>query len=80
MTSSEKLLQKMRNNPVDWRIEDLETIAKQYDVGIRKSGGSHVVFTHTSWTQMLCVPARRPIKPIYIKKFLLLISELRGDV
>ena len=67
MTSEEKILQKMRNNPRDWRIEELETLAKTYGITVRKSGGSHVVFTHPEWVQMLCVPARRPIKPIYIK-------------
>jgi hypothetical protein len=78
MTSSDKLLERMRNNPRDWRIEDLERIAKQFGIQTRKPGGSHVVFTHTNWIQMLCVPAHRPIKPIYIKKFLLLIDELVG--
>ncbi len=78
MVKIEKLLVKMRLNPYDWRIEQLESIAKHYGVSIRKSGGSHVVFTHPDWLEMLCVPARRPIKPIYIKKLLLLLETL-GD-
>ncbi|HGC5940573.1 TPA: hypothetical protein ACIZCU_001383 [Legionella pneumophila] len=32
MTKSEKILNKMKANPKDWRIEQLETIAKQYGV------------------------------------------------
>lgn len=76
MTKSEKLLHKMKTNPQDWRIEQLETIAKQYGVAIRKTGGSHVVFDHPDWVELLCVPAHRPIKPIYIKKFIALIESL----
>ena len=46
MKDAHKLLQKMRNNPLDWRIENLETIARYYGINIRKSGGSHVIFDH----------------------------------
>jgi len=71
-----KILEKMRNNPHDWRIEQLESIAKWYDIKIRKSGGSHVVFYHPRWIELLSVPAHRPIKPIYIKKLVSLIDTL----
>ena len=76
MTKSEKILNKMKTNPKDWRIEQLETIAHQYGVAVRKTGGSHVVFDHNDWIQLLCVPAHRPIKPIYVKKFIALIECL----
>ena len=74
MGNKNKLLDKMRGNPRDWRIEHLETIAKHYHITVRKTGGSHVVFDHPGWVELLCVPARRPIKPIYIKKFILMIG------
>jgi hypothetical protein len=77
MANALKLLSKMRNNPQDWRIEQLEVIADYYGINVRKSGGSHVVFDHPQWIELLCVPAHRPIKPIYIKKLLLLIDLLR---
>ena len=73
-----KLLEKMQQSPLDWRIEQLESLAKHYGINIRKSGGSHVVFDHPSVIELLCVPAHRPIKPIYIKKFLSFI-EMLGD-
>ena len=79
MTKSEKTLNKMKANPKDWRIEQLETIARQYGVTVRKTGGSHVVFDHDDWIELLCVPARRPIKPIYVKKFIALIDALEVD-
>lgn len=64
MTTTKKLLEKMRHNPRDWRIDQLETIARHYGINVRKSGGSHVVFDHAKWIELLCVPAHRPIKPI----------------
>ncbi len=76
MANVNKILEKMRRNPLDWPIEQLESIAKQYGINIRKSGGSHVVFDHSDWVELLCIPARRPIKPIYIKRFILLIDRL----
>jgi predicted RNA binding protein YcfA (HicA-like mRNA interferase family) len=78
VTSAQKNLDKMRSNPLDWKIEQLETIAKQFEIKVRKSGGSHVVFSHPNWIDLLCVPARRPIKPIYIKKLVSLIDSLGG--
>lgn len=81
MTSASKLLEKMRHHPQDWRIEQLENVAKEYKINIRKSGGSHVIFDHPKWVELLSVPARRPIKPIYVKKFISLIDTLgeNGD-
>jgi hypothetical protein len=43
---------------------------------VRKSGGSHVTFEHPRSQVILSVPARRPIKPIYIKHFIALIDRV----
>ena len=47
----------MKANPNDWRIDQLETVARQYAVVVRKTGGSHVVFDHDDWVELLCVPS-----------------------
>jgi hypothetical protein len=78
MTGINKKLEKMRTNPREWRIEQLETIALHYGINVRKSGGSHVVFDHPAWIELLCVPAHRAIKPIYVKKFVELIDLLEN--
>ena len=80
MGKSEKHIEKMRTNPKDWRIEQLETVARKYGINVRKSGGSHVVFEHPDWIEQLCVPAHRPIKPIYVKRFLKLIESLEEEL
>lgn len=76
MSKIDKMLGQMRHNPKDWRIDSLEGIAKRIGMKVRKSGGSHVVFMHDSSDLIVTVPAKRPIKPIYIKQFLVLVNEI----
>jgi len=76
MSNIEKILEKMRRNPRDWRIKQIATVAERYRVMARKTGGSHVIFSHPNWIELLTIPAHRPIKPIYIKKFIKLIELL----
>jgi hypothetical protein len=69
MSKIEKLLEKMQNNPSDWLISDLERLADHYQVQIRQGKGSHMYFTFSNGIS-LSVPAKRPIKAIYIITFL----------
>lgn len=78
MGKSDKTIAKMRNNPRDWRIEQLKTVADAYAVAYRQPGTSHVTFRHPNGAK-LTVPARRPIQPEYIKKFVRLITQGIGD-
>jgi hypothetical protein len=76
---ADKTLDAMRANPRDWRIGQLESVAAAFGVNCRKPGGSHVVFEHPAVIEALSVPARRPIKPIYVQRFVRLIEAARGD-
>lgn len=76
MTKADKVLQKMRNNPRDWRIEALETVAARYGIMVRKQGGSHAVFSHPNSPLVVTVPAHRPIKPIYVRQLIDLIDDV----
>lgn len=70
-----KLLMKMRRNPRgDWTIEDFKAIASHHEIEWRSPGGSHVVFV-SALGDVLTVPARRPIKPIYVKLFVEMIDK-----
>jgi len=64
----------MRNNPRDWRIDSLKTVARAYEIEWRQRGTSHVIFVRADG-RTLPVPARRPIKPIYIMKFVEFVTE-----
>ncbi len=74
MGTVDRILDRMRNNPRDWRIDDLKTVARAYEIDWRQRGTSHVVFVRPDGAT-LPVPARRPIKPIYVKKFLTFVME-----
>lgn len=78
MSKAEKLLERMRANPHDWRIDQLKTIADAFGIDYRQPGTSHVTFRHPSGAK-LTVPAHRPIKPVYIKKFVFLVTEGIGE-
>jgi hypothetical protein len=64
----------MRNNPRDWRIEDLKVLANHFGIAYRQHGTSHVTFRRSEAGILLSVPAARPIKPVYIRRFLALID------
>ena len=78
MSRIDKRLAAMRANPRDWRIEDLEAVARSAGLMVRKPGGSHVYFTHPTRPGALSVPARRPIKPVYVRRFVELIEKVSG--
>lgn len=64
-----KLLASMRRNPLDWQIGDLQTVARQNNIDWRHQKSSHCVFIRDDG-RTLSVPAHRPIKPIYVRKFI----------
>jgi hypothetical protein len=79
MAGAEKRLSRMRSAPRDdWQIDDLEAVARIYGITIRRSGGSHVVLPFGCGTGGVTVPARRPIKPIYVRQFVGLVDEIRS--
>jgi hypothetical protein len=75
MNTATKLLIAMRRNPLDWQLAQLQTVARQHDVDWRHDKSSHCVFVRSDG-RTLSVPAHRPIKPIYIRKFIELIEGI----
>lgn len=74
MTRAAKTLAQMKASPLDWRIESLQSVADAFGLVYRQPGGSHVIFRHPNGA-MLSVPVRRPIKPVYVRKFVRLVEE-----
>ncbi|WEZ84018.1 type II toxin-antitoxin system HicA family toxin [Rhizobium sp. 32-5/1] len=72
-------LENMRSNPrADWRITDVEAVCREY--GIRceasRSGSSHYKITHERMREILTMPFKRPIKPVYIRKLVAFIDAV----
>ena len=73
MNTAAKLLEAMRRSPLDWSLADLQTVARQQNIAWRHKSGSHCIFVRADG-RTLPVPARRPIKPIYVRMFLALVD------
>ena len=74
-----KLLERMRRNPKDWRIEDVTALCDAFGATCtppRK--GSHYKIKHQGQTEILTIPARRPIKPVYIADLVRFIDQVAG--
>lgn len=75
MAKWRKLLDGMRGSPAgDWTISNLETLARRVRIESRWNDGSHCTFSHRCTETILTVPARRPIKPVYVRKFVELVD------
>ena len=77
LSKRDKLLNRMQNNPKgDWKIDNLKSIADYYGIEYADNGSSHIVF-RSPYGEHLTVPAKRPIKPIYIRLFLDFIESVK---
>ena len=79
MARGEKLLERMRANPRDWRIEDVATVCAAFGIACtapRK--GSHYKVKHETQHDVLTIPAHRPIKPFYIAELVRFVEAVTG--
>ena len=79
MAAADKAFQKMRTNQLGWRIEELQKVAAANGAEWRRPrrGGSHVIFGAPGVREIVSVPAKRPIKPVYIRQFVALIDATK---
>lgn len=78
MANAAKILGSMRNNPRGWRIEDLKVVANHNGIDHDQPGTSHVTFRHPK-AGRLTVPADRPIQPVYVRRFVRLVDDVRKE-
>lgn len=76
MNTAAKTLDAMRNNPRDWRMKQLLTVADRLGIEVRNRGGSHHFFSSPLVAQTLSVPAHKPLKPTYIKQFVAFVDAV----
>jgi len=76
VSNAQEILARMRKNPRDWRIADLEVVARRFGVDADREGGtSHVTFRHPH-AGRITVPDQIPIKPWYVRDFVEFIGKL----
>ncbi len=80
MASWEKVLERMRGNPRDdWKIEDIGKVCNGIGATLTPpTRGSHYKVSHPEIEEILTIPARSPIKQIYIRKFVDIIDRIAG--
>jgi hypothetical protein len=75
----------MRANPRgDWTISDVVALCREHGVRCTppSGGGSHHKMSHPAHRDILTIPSRRPIKPVYIRavvRFIESLAELPPD-
>jgi hypothetical protein len=78
MTKVEKLVSQMRQNPAgDWTIADIERLCRGmgWTCLPPTGGGSHWKVAVPGSPIIQTIPAKRPIKPIYIRKLLAMLEK-----
>jgi hypothetical protein len=82
MSKFQKLLGRMRNNPAgDWDIEDIERVCNHVPgvIFTLPTRGDHYTVAHPKVGVILTIPARRPVKAIYVKAFISMIYGIMGE-
>ena len=82
MTKADKLLAQMRRNPAgDWTIQDIRKLCDRlgWQCLPPSGGGSHWKIVVPGSEAILTIPARRPIKPVYVRKLLEFMEEAADD-
>ena len=72
MSGAQKRFDQMARNPkADWTVNDIQTVCRNNNLGCEPpmGGGSHWKISSPNLNEILTIPARRPIKPVYIKAF-----------
>ena len=68
----------MRTNPRDWRIEDVAAVGRANGVDCTPPrNGSHFKVKHVDVSEILTIPAGRPIKPISIRELVRFVDGVR---
>lgn len=79
MAKAEKLLERMKANPLDWQMSDVETVCSAFGVECTAPrGGSHYKIKHGEAAEILTIPSRKPIKPVYIRDLVRFIEAVKG--
>ncbi len=72
----------MRRNPAGvWSIGDIQRLAEQmgWTCLPPSGGGSHWKISAPDSDMILTVPAKRPIKTIYIRRLIMMVDEVANN-
>lgn len=78
MARADKLFTRMKASPqADWTIADIQTICASHGIVCKSpQRGSHYTLSHPAVPGHLTIPARRPIKAIYIRLLIRMVESI----
>ena len=75
----QKLLDRMRRNPADWRIEDVKALCDSFGLDLdQRPNGSHYGVSAPGQAFHVTVPFARPIKRVYIRQLVRFVDTVRA--
>lgn len=74
MSKKRKLLEQLENNPNNIRFETLKTLLVDYGYTAYNKGSSHYQFRKEG-CELITIPYKHSIKPIYVKMVLKALKE-----
>lgn len=79
MSKREKLRQKLRNQPTDGNMQDVQTLLQRFDFVLVRTRGSHHIFEYDDGerSRQIIVPLHgNKVKKIYIQQIVVALDEL----
>lgn len=80
MSQGQKRLEEMRANPMgNWTMDDVEVVSRAYGIAcVPPTRGGHYKISHRTQSDILTVPKRPRLKPVYIKRFVSFVDAVAG--
>jgi len=81
VSKRQKRLERLRQNPKNVSLDELQQVLEDYGFVFRQAVGSHYTFSVVigGTNKVLVVPFHRPVKSIYIKRALVLIDQVVAE-
>jgi predicted RNA binding protein YcfA (HicA-like mRNA interferase family) len=79
MSKKDKLRKKLRKNPADASMQDVETLLQRFGFSLARVSGSHHIYEYDQdgITKQIVVPLHgNKVKKVYVKKLVAIIDEL----
>ena len=79
MSKQDKLLQKIKNNPVNVKFETIRKIMLRYGFAETKPGSGSSHYTYHKGIYRITIPRDIPVNKIYIKQAIKIIDKLEAE-
>ena len=79
MARRERRIERLRRSQADVSPERLRRVLESVGFELIRSQGSHYHYHHPALLELVSIPYRRPVKPVYVRKALKAMDEVMND-